>query len=300
MQILVAAVDDDLLAAEVRVPERGRGVDHRAGLEVLHRAQVDKGLELRHRKAEEGRVARADQQAVVAVVVAAGLEGHQDELLAGEPAEGVAPQLVKFVAVDVLEARLVCRLVVCDAHAVGVAAAHVVLGVIHGRAVLAADDLGLLDALAVYVVEHLYLVGVFVAEYEFKELILARGDDYAGAVVDDLTQSLREREAFKQYVQWACLAFCTQAYTYILKYSFALSRRKRSAGTIIPTLRRGKTRAGCTIFAFEIHNMRQIDLSFIRIFPRFYAKADLRRIWPEKRAAELKIPRPCGNPLTQI
>ena len=203
MQLAAAAVDDDLPPAEVRVPEGRRGVDDGAGLEVLHGADVDEGLELRHGEAEEGRVARADQQAVVAEVIAAGLEGHEYELLPGQPAEGLRAQLGEVVAVYVLKARLVGVLIVAYAHAVRVAAAHVVLGEVDRRAVLAADDLRLLYRVAVDVVEDFYLIGVLVAEYELKELVLARGDYDAGAVVYDLPQLLRKLEAFKEYVQVA-------------------------------------------------------------------------------------------------
>ena len=203
-----AAVHDDLLSAEVRVPEGRRGVDDGAGLEVLDRADVDEGLQLRHGEAEEGRVARADQEAVVAVVVAAGLEGHQDELLAREPAEGLRAQLVEAVAVDVLEAGLIRVEPVAYAHTVRVAAAHIVLGEVYGRAVLASHDLGLLDGVAVDVVEHLYLIRVLVAEDELEELILARRYNDAGAVVYDLPQRLGEFKAFKEYVQLSCLTFC--------------------------------------------------------------------------------------------
>ena len=200
VQVRQAVVDDDLLAAEVRVPEGRRDVDHRAGLEVVHRADVHKGLELGHGEAEEGRVARADQHGLVAVVVAAGLEGHEYELLLRQPAERLYPELVELVAVDVLKAGLVGGLVVGDAHTVGVAAAHVVLGVVDGGAVLAADDLRLLDGLAVDVVQHLDLARMLIAEYQLEEDLLAGGDDDARAVVDDPAQLLGERETLEKYV----------------------------------------------------------------------------------------------------
>lgn len=44
VQVLHPVVDDDLLAVEVRVTEGRRGIDHRAGLEVVHRPDVNEGL----------------------------------------------------------------------------------------------------------------------------------------------------------------------------------------------------------------------------------------------------------------
>ena len=200
MQVLHPVVDDDLLAVEVRVTEGRRGIDHRAGLEVVHRPDVHEGLELRHRKAEESRVPRADQHGLVAVVIAAGLEGDQDELLLRQPAERLYPELVELIAVDLLEAGLIRGQVVCDAHAVRVSPAHIVLRVVDGRAVAAADDLGLLHDLAVYIVEHLDLPRVLIAEDQLEEHLFACGDDNARAVVDNPTELLGKGKSFKKYV----------------------------------------------------------------------------------------------------
>ena len=210
VQLLAAAVDDHLLAAEARVAE-GRGhIDDRPRREVLHLADVHKGLQLAHGKGEEGRVARADEHGVVAVVIAAGLEGHQHQLLARQPVERDAAQVGEFVAVDLLKAGLVGGQVVADAHAVRVAPAHIVLREVDGGAVFAAHDLRFLDAAALHVVGDLYLIRVLVAEDELEEHLLAGGDDDAGTVVDDLAQLIGEGESLKEYVH-ICLAFRAQA-----------------------------------------------------------------------------------------
>ena len=200
VQALHPVVHHDLLAVKVRVPEGRRGIDDGARLEVVHRPYIHKGLQLRHGKAEESRVPRADQHRLVAVIIAAGLEGHQYELLPGQPAQGLHPQLVKLISVYILKPRLIRRQVVGNAHAVWVAPAHIVLGIVHCGAVAAADDLSLFDYLAMYVVEHLDLARVLVSEYELKEHLLAGRDDDARAVVNDPAELLRERKSLKKYV----------------------------------------------------------------------------------------------------
>ena len=87
VQVLHPVVDDDLLAVEVRVTEGRRGIDHRAGLEVVHRPMSTKAWSCAIIAKPESRVPRADQHGLVAVVIAAGLEGDQDELLLRQPAE---------------------------------------------------------------------------------------------------------------------------------------------------------------------------------------------------------------------
>ena len=146
VQLLAALVDDDLLAVEVGVPEGGRHIDDGAGVEMLgHVVDGHEALHVGQRQREEGRVDRADHQAVVAEVLAARLEGQQDELLVAEPGHRLLAELFKRVAVALGKAGLVGGQIVADAHAVGVAAAHVVLHEVDDGAVLAADDLRLLD-----------------------------------------------------------------------------------------------------------------------------------------------------------
>ena len=200
VQVRHAVVDDYLLALEVGVPEGGRDIDYGAGLEVVHGAYVHKGLQLGHREAEEGRIPRADQHGLIAVVIAAGLEGHEDQLLLSQPLESLVAKCVELVAVDFLESRLIRGLVVGDTHTIGVAAAHVVLRIVDRGAVFAADDLGLLDGLAVYVVQHLDLIGMLIAEDQLEEDFFAGGDYDARAVVDHPAELLRQGEPLKKYI----------------------------------------------------------------------------------------------------
>lgn len=167
---------------------------------MVHGAYVHKGLQLGHREAEEGRVPRADQHGLIAVVIAAGLEGHEDQLLLSQPLESLVAKCVELVAVDFLESRLIRGLVVGDTHTIGVAAAHVVLRIVDRGAVFAADDLGLLDGLAVYVVQHLDLIGMLIAEDQLEEDFFAGGDYDARAVVDHPAELLRQGESLKKYI----------------------------------------------------------------------------------------------------
>ena len=76
-----------LLAVKVSVTERRSHIHDGTGLEVVDVLGADEGLQLRQREREESRVAGADQQGLVAVFVAAGHEGHQNQLLAGQSDE---------------------------------------------------------------------------------------------------------------------------------------------------------------------------------------------------------------------
>lgn len=108
-------MDNDLLALEMGVTERGRDVDDGARLVALGLLSVDEALKMCQREREERALLRADEHRAVAVLVAAGIERHQDKLLRLEPFHGLLTQLVELVAVDVGEALLVGRLVVRDA-----------------------------------------------------------------------------------------------------------------------------------------------------------------------------------------
>ena len=195
VEVLAPAVDHHLLAVEVGVAEGGRHVHHGPGLELLLLPDVQKRLELGQGEGEEGGVAGAHQHGGIAVLIPARLEGHQDELLGGQPIEGLLPQVGERVAVHLVELGLVGGEVVGHPHAVRVPAAHVVLGEVHHRAVFAADHIGLPHGLALHVVEHLDAVGALVAEDELEQGLLALRDDDAGALLDHRFQLLREDEA---------------------------------------------------------------------------------------------------------
>ena len=107
---------------------------------------------------------------------------------------------VELVAVDFLESRLIRGLVVGDTHTIGVAAAHVVLRIVDRGAVFAADDLRLLDALAVDLVEDFYLICILIAEDQLEEDFFAGGDYDARAVVDHPAELLRQGEPLKKYI----------------------------------------------------------------------------------------------------
>ena len=158
---------------------------------------ADEGLQLRQRKRKESRVTGADQQGLIAVFIAAGHEGHQDQLLTGQPLVSIHLQGVEVVAVNVLEAGLVGGLVVTDAHAVRVAAAHVVLRIVDHCTVLAANHVGLLHKSAVYIVGNVDLLGAAVAKDQIIQHLLRFGDNDAGAVVQNHFQIARKHEFFQ-------------------------------------------------------------------------------------------------------
>ena len=142
MQLLAALMHNDLLAGEMRVSEGRSDIDYAARREaVLDVEDALKALHIRQRQREEGRVHRADHQAVIAVILSAGLEGQEDYLLICQPIHSLLTELGEFIAVDILKAGLVGRQIVAYAHAVRIAAAHIVLHEVDHGAVLAAHDL---------------------------------------------------------------------------------------------------------------------------------------------------------------
>ena len=151
------------------------------------------------RKCEERALLRAYEHGAVAVLVAAGIKRHEDQLLRLEPVHGLAAQLVELVAVHIRKALLVGRLVVCDAHAVRLAAAHVILCKVDGCAVLAAYNVSFLDlALARYIEYNVVHVGMFRTEYHVVQFRLAGGNKYALAVLDDIGQFIGKGEFGEQ------------------------------------------------------------------------------------------------------
>ena len=194
-----AVMDHDLPAVEVRVAEGRRDVDDGPGRIVL-RDVLDshKALHIGQGQGEEGRVRRADQQAVIALVRRAGFEGQQDHALAREPVHGLLAELGEGIAEAILEPRLVGGQVVADDHGVGVAAAHIVLHEIDGRAVLAADDLRLLDgALAHDVVDDVVAGGVRRAKDQLVKLLLGLDVGDGPAALERRAQILRQHKAAK-------------------------------------------------------------------------------------------------------
>ena len=142
VQLLAALMHNDLLAGEMRVSEGRSDIDYAARREAgLDVEDALKALHIRQRQREECRVHRADHQAVIAVILSAGLEGQEDYLLRRQPVHSLLAELGELVAVDVLKAGLVGRQIVAYAHAVRIAAAHIVLHEVDHGAVLAAHDL---------------------------------------------------------------------------------------------------------------------------------------------------------------
>ncbi|GCD19669.1 hypothetical protein CTKZ_12310 [Cellulomonas algicola] len=184
---------DDLPAVEVRVPERGSDVQDRAGGERPELVERDPALQVGEREGEERGVGRDDRERRVPVHRAAGAEGEHDEALPGEPVEGLGLHGREVGAVDVAVARLVGGQVVGDPHAVGVAAAQVVLGVVDREPVGAADDVRLLHGLAVDVVDDVEPRAAVGSEGERVELVARRGDDHVGRV-EDVAHGGREAE----------------------------------------------------------------------------------------------------------
>ena len=198
MAVVQAVMDADLAALKVRVAERRRDIDDRAGLVARGLARVYKALQMGEREREERGLLRADQHRAVTVNIAARIEGHQDQLLRLEPFHGLVAQVGKGIAVNILKARLVRRLVVGNAHAVRVAAAHIIFHVVDRRAVFAADDVRLLHgALALYVENNVEFVGLVRAEDHFIELSLAGRNRNAFAVLDDVGQLVGKGEFCK-------------------------------------------------------------------------------------------------------
>ena len=177
MQLRAAVVDDDLLAVEVRMAERGRDIDDGARLIVLgHVRDAHKALHVGEREREERRVHRADHQARVAVAVGAGVERQHHDLLIAQPVERLLPELGELIAKAVLEAGLVGRQLVADGHAVRIAAAHIVLHEVDHAAVLAAHHLGLLDRAEPFNgIHHVVAGGVRGAVGHFLQLLLRLG-----------------------------------------------------------------------------------------------------------------------------
>ena len=151
------------------------------------------------REGEERALLRAYEHGAVAVLVAAGIKRHQDQLLRLEPVHGLAAQLVELVAVHIREALLIGRLVVCDAHAVRLAAAHVILYKVDGCAVLAADNISFFyQTLARYIEYNVVHVGMFRTEYHVVQFRLAGGNGHALAVFDHIGQFIGKGEFGEQ------------------------------------------------------------------------------------------------------
>ena len=196
VQILAALMDNDLLAVEVGVTERRRDIDDGAWSKaVLDIVDADKALHIRKGQRKERGVHRADHKAVIAVIPSACVERQHYKALGAEPIHSLLAELGELIAVDVGKTRLVGRQIVADAHAVGVAAAHIVLHEVDGSAVLAADDLGLLDkTLAVDAVAHVKLGGVRGAVAHLDELLLGLGIAEAVGIFQRLHEILGQNE----------------------------------------------------------------------------------------------------------
>ena len=197
--VIQTVVNNNLLAVEVGVTERRCNIDDRTRLVALGLLCAYKALQMCQRKCEECALLRAYEHGAVAVLVAAGIKRHEDQLLRLEPVHGLAAQLVELVAVHIREALLVGRLVVCDAHAVRLAAAHVILYKVNGCTVLAADNISFFyQTLARYIEYNVVHIGMFRTEYHVVQFRLAGGNKYALAVLDDIGQFIGKGEFGEQ------------------------------------------------------------------------------------------------------
>ena len=144
VDIIQAVVHHDLTPAEMRVPE-GRGdVDDRLRLEIRGQlVLVNDPLQQRESEGEEPRVVRRNHQGFGALVGKARVEGEGGERLGLEPFEGGLAHRLERLAEAFTVSRLVGGAGIADDHAVGVATAHVGLGVVGADAVAGAADGGL-------------------------------------------------------------------------------------------------------------------------------------------------------------
>ena len=180
-----AVVHHHLAAGAVGVAKRRRQEDDGARRETVF--DVDAGqhaLQVGERGGEECRVLGGDQQRVVTELAVAGDERQGDQLLLAEPGEDVTAHGCERGVEAVHETRLFGRALVRHHHAVGVAAAHVGLGVVHRHAVAAAGNPRLdHPAAARHVVRHLELRVAVFAERELDELIAAARHQHLGRCV---------------------------------------------------------------------------------------------------------------------
>ena len=190
-----------LAVVKVGVAERGRDVNNRAGLIAFGLLGGNEALKLCQREREERGVARADKHGLIAIDVAAGVEGHNNQLLGFEPFHGFLAYFVEVIAVYILEAGLVGGLVVRDAHAVRVAAAHIILGVVDTNAILGADNGRLGDfAFAGDIINNIVFTGTAGAEYHFVQLGLGGRDENALAFLNHVLNLGRPGEFAKQSI----------------------------------------------------------------------------------------------------
>ena len=199
--VVQAVVYNNLLALEVGMAERGRNVNDRARLIALALLGVDKALQVRQREREKRALLGAHEHRAVAIDIAARVERHQDQFLCLEPVHRFLTQVGERIAVNVRKALFVGRLVVRNAHAVRLAAAHIVLHEVDRGAVLAAGHVRLLDrALAGHVEHDIVNIHAVGAEDHVIQLRLAGRHGYALAMLDDIGQLIRKGEFRQQRV----------------------------------------------------------------------------------------------------
>jgi len=179
-------VHHDLLAFEVGVAEGRRDVHYAGHLKGLrHFERVEHPLEVGEAAHEEAGVARRDHERPV-LALAQG-EGEGGQFLLFQPVEGLGAHLVEFAAEPLGEAHLVGGLGVAHHRAVGVAAAHVRLGVVDGKPVFALDDAGLHDLpLARNVVANVVGLVAGPAHGKLEELGAVYGEEQPAAVGQDV------------------------------------------------------------------------------------------------------------------
>ena len=208
--VIQTVVHDDLFTLEVGMAERGRNVDDRTRLIALALLSVDKALQMRQCEREERALHRADQHRAITVNIAARVERHQDQFLCFEPRHRLAAQVGKGIAVHVGKALLVGRLIIRDAHRVRIAAAHVILGKVNRRTILAADDICfLVRALTRHIKDDVVHIGMLRTEHHVVQLGLGRRDVHALAMLDHVKQLIRKSEFVEQRVHLFVSSFHT-------------------------------------------------------------------------------------------
>lgn len=251
-----------LPALEVGVPERRRHEHQAAGGVGAELIQGDPALQVHQGEGEERGVGGDHGEGGVAVGEASGLEGDDGEGLGGQPRQGLAADRIEGAALPLGVAGLVGGPLVRDPHAVGIAAADVVLGVVDRDAVPAPGDRGLHDPGAGGgggdVVGHLEGLGggqaaAVAAEGEVEQFGAGAGDDDAGGAFEGVAHLSGQRDAGQQVQGGGCRGHGTSSSSGM---SMTLGPAWGGAdGDLVPTLR-SAGRCGCAVLRASLGRER--------------------------------------------